>query len=302
MEVRLVPVGDVPREALAQALTDAFGRPFETEWLRWKHEDGPWGRAEGVVAVDSIGDILGCRVLLPWMVRCANGEVVLARRAVEAATTQRARGHGLFRRMNEHEMRRLADSTDAPFIFSTANDNSRPAYERMGWDLMAPIRHGYAVPLPGGAKLIEDGVLDTLEGGLSTTGRTSTVWSPQAMAWRVDRRSGRTYVVGRLREADGVNGMVARVLEGRIPVLMVLNCWGSDRERDALSRAMARRHRTPVVLAAVGEGAPPPTMAAASPWMRRGESHIMVWQGSTNRGLTDRSGWALGLADLEGVL
>ena len=61
----LVDGRELPTAAILQVLAEGYGRPFDPEWYRWKHVDGPWGPSRAVVARDADG-LLGVVFGLPW--------------------------------------------------------------------------------------------------------------------------------------------------------------------------------------------------------------------------------------------
>ena len=107
--------------------------------FRWKHFANPAGPSLAWVAeVD--GRLAGYRAFLRWRFRGPDGPVESVR-AVDTATSPEHRGMGVFRRLTEHGLARLAPE-GVSFIFNTPNDQSRPGYLKMGWAAVgrAPVR------------------------------------------------------------------------------------------------------------------------------------------------------------------
>jgi hypothetical protein len=88
------------------------------------------------VATD--GDrVVGLRALMRWeFVR--GPEVLRAVRAVDTATHPDYQGKGLFTAMTMHGLDEVrADGVD--FVFNTPNDQSRPGYLKMGWQVVGKL-------------------------------------------------------------------------------------------------------------------------------------------------------------------
>lgn len=106
------------------------------DFYRWKHLLNPFGTSPGWVALD--GDtVVGFRTFLRWEFEAA-GEVVRAVRAVDTATHQEHRGHGIFRRLTEQAVNELTDE-GVSFIFNTPNVHSLPGYLKMGWQAASQL-------------------------------------------------------------------------------------------------------------------------------------------------------------------
>jgi len=102
----------------------------------WKHELNAFGRSPTWLACD--GDrVAGIRVLMPWEFR--RGELTIrAVRAVDTATHPDYQGRGIFTRLTLHAIEELrAEGVD--FVFNTPNDQSRPGYLKMGWQVVGQI-------------------------------------------------------------------------------------------------------------------------------------------------------------------
>jgi glycosyltransferase involved in cell wall biosynthesis len=105
-------------------------------FFRWKHLENPFGASPVWIAFD--GDrMAGFRTMLRWeFVR--NGAIVHAVRAVDTATHLDYRGIGVFTVLTRRALEDLAEEGTA-FVFNTPNDQSRPGYLKMGWEVVAQV-------------------------------------------------------------------------------------------------------------------------------------------------------------------
>lgn len=102
-------------------------------FFSWKHDANSFGASPMWVAEDEAGEIIGVRTFLRWRFREPDGGVIHAVRAVDTATSPKARGKGVFNRLTLGAIPDLRDDgTDV--IFNTPNDKSRPGYLKMGWN------------------------------------------------------------------------------------------------------------------------------------------------------------------------
>jgi GNAT superfamily N-acetyltransferase len=121
---------------LASAMArDANDARFETLY-RWKHEHNAFGQSPAWVAVD--GDrVAGIRVFMRWEF-VVDGRAMRAVRAVDTATDPVYQGRGIFTRLTLHALEDVkADGVD--FVFNTPNDQSRPGYLKMGWEVVGKL-------------------------------------------------------------------------------------------------------------------------------------------------------------------
>jgi GNAT superfamily N-acetyltransferase len=104
--------------------------------FEWKHRDNPFGVSPAWVAVDG-QRIVGLRILMRWEFE-RRGEIVRAVRAVDTATHPDYRGQGLFTRLTRRAIDELR-SEGTSFVFNTPNDQSRPGYLKMGWNIVGRL-------------------------------------------------------------------------------------------------------------------------------------------------------------------
>jgi GNAT superfamily N-acetyltransferase len=119
------------RESLGWAEDERHERLFT-----WKHRDNPFGASVAWLGFDG-EQLVGVRMLMPWeFVRA--GRVHRAARAVDTATHSRYRGRGIFTALTLRAIEDLgARSVD--FVFNTPNDQSRPGYLAMGWQVVGRL-------------------------------------------------------------------------------------------------------------------------------------------------------------------
>lgn len=127
------------RPAIIDLLAASLGRDPDPRYealYAWKHEENAFGPSPAWVACD--GDRLaGFRVLMRWEFR--RGEAILrAVRAVDTATHPDYQGRGIFTRLTLHAIAELRDE-GVDFVFNTPNDQSRPGYLKMGWQVVGRL-------------------------------------------------------------------------------------------------------------------------------------------------------------------
>lgn len=278
------------RDQVVQLLRRSFGPRKTLDNFIWKHEEGPWGPSLGWVATRS-EDVVGVRLLVPWQVRLGERTWPVLR-AMDGAVDPSARRQGIFESLIRRAMEASASSAAA--LYSTSVPASREAYRKVGWSIhdliphyvsLAPMwsRHMFVEVMPGELPLEGD------------TGQITTDWSPEALAWRADPRSGHTYHAARSMQHDDV-GVLYRLLRSRPRRLVVLRAVGRARGQVELIGAVARHHRCPVV-----------TYQFASPNRSRvsrirGCSQVSSWVPPSSTLTLPPPSWRFDGADIEGTL
>lgn len=125
----------------ASALGWRPGDPHEA-LFRWKHEANPFGPSPTWVA-ERGGELVAVRTFLRWRFDTPSGPVA-AVRAVDTATRPDHQGRGLFTRLTQHALPVLRDE-GVGFVFNTPNDQSRPGYLQMGWQVVGRVPVALAV-------------------------------------------------------------------------------------------------------------------------------------------------------------
>ncbi len=137
LEIRAATPADLPavldllRVSMARGDDERFERLF-----RWKHHENAFGPSPAWVATDA-GRVVAVRYLMRWQWR-RGADRLAAVRAVDTATHPEYQGRGLFTRLTRHALDELAGSVD--FVFNTPNDQSRPGYLKMGWQVVGRLR------------------------------------------------------------------------------------------------------------------------------------------------------------------
>ncbi len=138
MEIR--QAGPEELDAIVELAGLALGwRPGEPnrDLFEWKHVTNAFGpSALWVAEIDGV--VAGFRALLRWEFATSGGEVVAAVRPVDTATHPDFRGRGVFRRLTERALE-AAEADGAQFVFNTPNDQSRPGYLKMGWQVAGRV-------------------------------------------------------------------------------------------------------------------------------------------------------------------
>ena len=225
-------------QEILPVLAGAFGTHFDQEWLRWKHQAGPWGESPVWVAQDDLG-IIGVRIFLPWRFTF-DGKVLTAFRPCDTVTVERARGRGVFRSLTLTAMEEIGDRVD--LYFNTPNTSSRPGYLKMGFVEWVQVVQGLGITRPQSSRLSEAMVPSTPRPGLLTE------MSEAFLQWRYAQCPRFDYRQAGLAQAETPNGIVWRVRITRgFRLLVVSEIWGSPSEKKALLRAAAHEAKTGLI-------------------------------------------------------
>jgi GNAT superfamily N-acetyltransferase len=123
--------------ALAAAALGWRDHERDAALFAWKHDANPFGPSPIWVA-EADGVLVGVRAFLRWRFRRPEGGIASAVRAVDTATHPDARGRGVFTRLTLDALEDLrADGVD--FVFNTPNEQSRPGYLKMGWQVVGRV-------------------------------------------------------------------------------------------------------------------------------------------------------------------
>jgi hypothetical protein len=296
---QLVPLSSLSEEARIDLLGCCFDREIDADWYRWKYRDSPWGATHGVIGVDEAGPA-GVVHSIPW--RLFVGEApATGTRMLDSGTVERVRRRGLFREMVAHEVEGQRSQLDR-LSFCTTTPNSTAALRAIGATVLE-FPSNYSVGRRSvrlaGARLEFTAPADAVRHYAIPTIDTvglGTAWSPEALAWRFDPRSGRHYRGAVLSEADVPTGLVYRVESRRgLRVIAAILRWGTHRGNEALLGAVARSERAPVVLDLGRTGRVK---------VSRGRTFMCVWDFSprSRPQPTVSRAWRFELVDAEGVM
>ena len=278
------------------------------ELFAWKHTANPFGLSPAWVAL--AGDrVVGYRTFMRWRFRW-EGTTVDAVRAVDTATHPDYRGRGLFRLLTTQALDDLRDE-GVGFVFNTPNDQSRPGYLKMGWQVvgrlpvaarprgpaglrrMARARRPadlWSVPTPVGEQperalcgvQVAGVEPEAASGGLATdrdAGFLAWRYGFQALHYRVWRDDARgALLVFRLRR---------RAAATELALLDVLGRPGRGCVRRLLAATRADY--------AIGLGAARPRGAAPIP----GQGPLLTWRALAVEQMPPLDRWSLNLGDVE---
>ncbi len=293
---------------------DAGG--VDEAFFRWKHVDNPAGPSPSWVATAPTGEIVGVRVFMRWRFQEA-GKGLMGVRAVDTATAPEWRGRGVFSRLTLGALPGLSDD-GVDFVFNTPNDQSRPGYLKMGWELVGrmpfgvrfrpgAIRFGRSLMAPADRWGEDTSVGDpaaAVLGTLDLAGLIGTVVharpglatrvDPDWLTWRY-RFPQLNYRAVPLDGSDPSNGLIIFRLRRRGPAIECTVCEtlapkGADLRRPL--RELLRATGADLLLVAPQSGIATGTIPA--PMGPR-----LTWKPLCRAGVPDRSDLHLTLGDLE---
>lgn len=142
-EIQVRPATDADFPAVLPMLRESLGKlddPHYEAFLHWKHLENAFGVSPAWVAVHD-GAVVGYRTFLRWRFVGDDGRRVRAVRAVDTATAPAYRGLGLFRTLTLRGVAELTLAGDG-IVFNTPNEQSRPGYLKMGWQVVRRLPVG----------------------------------------------------------------------------------------------------------------------------------------------------------------
>jgi GNAT superfamily N-acetyltransferase len=300
-------------------LARSLGREADPRYdalFAWKHEENAFGPSPMWVAVDG-ERLAGFRVLMPWEF-VEHGRVVRAVRAVDTATDPDYQGRGIFTRLALEALDELRDEID--FVFNTPNDQSRPGYLKMGWQVIGRLptavrptglrgipriatarvpAERWTAPSTAGVAaadlLADDASLTRLLGSLPQPAALRTRLSPEYLRWRY----GTPLLAYRAIAAPGglADGVaffrIRRRGDAREAALSDVIAKGSERRGvAALTRAVTRAADADYVIR-LGAGVVAPGGLVRLP----GQGPLLTWRAL--RSLVPPDAWDLSLGDIE---
>jgi predicted N-acetyltransferase YhbS len=318
-EVR--PYRPEDREAVVALLATSLGwlpDDHHEAFFVWKHEQNPFGPSLAWVALAG-DELAGFRTFLRWEFD-GGGAVRRAVRAVDTATHPDHRGRGVFSALTRHGLEALP-AAGADFVFNTPNDQSRPGYLKMGWEVvgrmpiaarprslsglgrMATARTAadlWSTPstagLPAEAALDDDAALGALLASQPEPRRLATRLSPEYLRWRYTGFPPLAYRVSTIGSsiADGIAvwRLRARGAALEAAIVQVLAPGGEVRARHRLARRAARESGADYAIV-LGAGGGPGFVPLP------GQGPILTYRSVAGGAPPARAEWGLVLGDVE---
>lgn len=192
-----IKIIDVLKAGLGEASIKINRRFWE-----FKHKENPFGKSLVLVAKKD-HRIAGVRAFMKWRWQI-NQTVWQAYRAVDTATHPDFQRQGIFKKLTLAALDQIAEKSEC-FVFNTPNDNSRPGYLKMGWQIVGKIKAA-VVPVFLQPALVfsqktrfnnDFSKLDTLtrlhNEALQQNGKLFTPKSPEYLQWRYQNNPMQSY-------------------------------------------------------------------------------------------------------------
>lgn len=127
------------------ALHDEVFDTWETDrdWFAWKYESNPFVDHLPIVVAVRDGRLVGARPFFA-LAMAVGGDRVVTLQPADTMVLPAHRGNGLFTRMTAWALERYRDRAPVLF-FNFPNDQSRPGYEKLGWELVGVETRFYRV-------------------------------------------------------------------------------------------------------------------------------------------------------------
>jgi GNAT superfamily N-acetyltransferase len=304
--------------ALLERSMHRHADPRFADLFAWKHDENAFGPSPTwVCTVD--GKVVGVRAFLRWEL-VVDGRALRVVRAVDTATDPDHQGRGIFRRLTLHAIDELRDEGVA-FVFNTPNDQSRPGYLSMGWEIVGrlPVRFrprsptglmrmlrarvpadhwsadaSFGVPA---ADVLDDPGLDALCARLRPGRGVTTRRDRGFLRWRYgwpELRYRAVVAAQGLEEGVALIRLRRRGAALEAAVAEVLVPDGEARARRALVRRALREMRADYAIA-IGRQAPTPPFAPLP-----GQGPVLAWRAVADpHSPAPLRDWHLGLGDIE---
>lgn len=138
LTVRLATSSD--KDEILELLNEGFKHQQKTaskgrgdDFWNWKYLNSAFGEAV-LHVIEQDSEILAFGTLWPFEFKY-EGQLLKAFQPCDTIVSKKARGKGLFRKLNEAR-KEYARSVKADFLFNFPNQNSLPGYLKMGWSLV----------------------------------------------------------------------------------------------------------------------------------------------------------------------
>jgi hypothetical protein len=265
------------------------------------------------------GAIAGFRTFLRWEFTVGR-ERRRAVRAVDTATHPDHRGRGVFSALTLHGLEALP-AAGVDFVFNTPNDQSRPGYLKMGWEVVGrlPIRTRprslgglrrmatartaadlWSTPttagVDAGAAFADGDALTRLLAGQPEPDRLATRLSTEYLRWRYAGFPPLAYRVSTIGSsvADGFAAWRLRARGGarEAAIVQVVAPGGDARTRHRLAHRAALDSGADYAIV-LGSGGGPGFVPLP------GQGPILTYRSVTGAAPPGRAEWALALGDVE---
>ncbi len=138
MVIREANSSDIP--AIVKVLKLSLGEqelPLSESIWNFKHVNNPFGKSLVFVAEEG-NMVVGVRAFMRWQWKLES-EIYNTYRAVDTATHPEHQGKGIFKKLTLKAVE-VAKENGNNFIFNTPNEQSRPGYLKMGWEVVDKLR------------------------------------------------------------------------------------------------------------------------------------------------------------------
>ena len=161
----------------AELLSHVYKRPVSENHLWWKHGENPIGKSLITYAENESGDMVAARAF--WPMFSEKGPIY---QPCDTVTRNDYQRRGLFSKLTKMCLEQIeADAS----VVNFPNNNSYPAYLKLGWQCYSKNRKVFGISLFSGGQNI-----DNLDNYLS--GRVSPK-TAEYLNWRFSHRSGIEY-------------------------------------------------------------------------------------------------------------
>lgn len=320
VEIRPYQSGDEPAVlALLQASLGWVPDDDYRRFFRWKHSENPFGVSPAWVA--TVGDTLaGFRVLLRWEFTYA-GAPVRAVRAVDTATHPEFQGRGIFSKLTRHALAEIEDD-GVGFVFNTPNEQSRPGYLKMGWQIVERVPIALRVTSPAALArtararvaaekwsqpataglaapevLADRALVAKLLASQPAPGGLSTHRTPEFLAWRYGFDSLHYRAIPATPSLEDGFAIVRMRRRGRALEATVADVLVAGGRDDLAAAALRRAARVTGADYALAAARTRPRGSHYVPLPRQGPT--LVWRAAARKEAPPAAAWRLTLGDIE---
>ena len=140
MEILEATETDIPKiVALLKVSLGESLMPKSERYWQWKHMENPFGPSPVLLCLEK-SELIGVRAFMRWQWK-GQTQIFSAVRAVDTATHPDHQGKGIFKKLTLSLVDYCKQRGDH-FVFNTPNEQSKPGYLKMGWEVAGklPIR------------------------------------------------------------------------------------------------------------------------------------------------------------------